>query len=486
MHNAVHNGITMERSHMRAQMRGRKDSAARFELVNQYGTVRVYTRRHIHGCPLATPDHNHCSCPKWIYAKSKSGAPTQKAAGTPSFAEACEQAQKILRGFDPELQQRARMIEAAAPASSITVEEALAKYYAVLRSRRLAPDYLGGSITPVFDRRRPRPHGRGRRAVNVPLLTYLDAINLDAIKPGAADPTPRLEQITGALLDDWMTTWETNDITSKIWRTVATSFFRWAAGRDYRLHPSLANRLAAKVALFGDKIRVRPGNRCGYFTDEQMQKIYAALPFYRARRGFFPAHYAERLHAMVDLGRWAGMAMVDIVAFAPRLNLGANQVLTYRRHKTGQMAAVLLDAAVAARLGSIPAEEGSLAEQPLRFAGRSADRSAGIWRQRFQKLCQLAGIQEIETELGVSRQPHPHMLRDTFAIDAISRGVALDNVAKMLGHATIEMTQKSYLFWITKRIDHCIEDQRKALTRVQPAVASSSEQDGVVRGTLVH
>jgi site-specific recombinase XerD len=444
---------------------------SRFELSNQFGTVRVYTRRHINGCQLPTADHNHCSCPKWIYAKARGAHWTQKAANTPSFAEACDMAQKILRGFDPEISQ-ARAI--TAPAPGISLEDALTRYYAVLGSRKLAADYLGGSITPVFDRRKARPHDRGRRAVNLPLLDYLDTLNRSL-----ADPVKRVDQITGGLLDDWAATWETNDLTSKLWRTVATSFFRWTVQRGY----------AQKLPTFGEKMRVKAGNRCGYFTDDQMQKIRAALVFYRSRTRPLPDNYAERLAAMIALGRWAGMAIADIVCFSPQVNLSPNNVLTYRRHKSQQMAVVLLDPAIAARLRSIPPEAGSMPEQPLRFADRTEDRSRGIWRDRFQKLCDLAGIGEIETEIGTRRRAHPHMLRDTFAIDAITRGVSLENVAKMLGHATVEMTQRAYLFWVAKRLDYCIEDQRAALARVQiaAAVETTNRGDGsALRRTLVH
>jgi integrase len=190
----------------------------------------------------------------------------------------------------------------------------------------------------------------------------------------------------------------------------------------------------------------------------------------------------------MDLGRWAGMAVCDIVRFSPALNLGANNVLTYRRRKSTQMAHVLLDPAVAARLRSIPAEKGSSPDRPFHFPGSRDAGNRQLWRLRFQTLCRFAGITACETEVGV-RSPHPHMLRDSFAIDAISRGVSLENVAKMLGHATIDMTQRSYLFWIQKRIDHCIEDQRAALARMQtPAPSAAAEQDVRIplRPTLVH
>src|ERR1700681_825266 len=106
----MHNGIAMkDRSHLRTSLVPKRTknvlAPSRFELSNRFGTVRVYTRRHINGCTLDTPDHNHCSCPKWIYSKARGGKPAQKTASTPSFAEACELAQKILRGFDPEISQ---------------------------------------------------------------------------------------------------------------------------------------------------------------------------------------------------------------------------------------------------------------------------------------------------------------------------------------------------------------------------------------------
>jgi integrase len=449
-------------------------AANRTVFTSLYGAVRVYTRRHINGCRLATADHNHCSCPKWIYSKARDGKASQQAASTPSFTEACGIAQKILKGFDPEIRAAREQISAVAP-PGITVEAALDRYYGVLRSRKLSPDYMGGCITPVFDRRKPRPGNRGRRVLNLSLLDFLDQENR-----GSTEPVTRVEQISSELLDDWAAAWESNDLTSKLWRTVATSFFRWSVTRGY----------LAKLPTFGERQRIKPGNRCGYFTDEQSGLILQALPFYRARRGFMPQNYAQRLRAFIDLGRWAGMAVADIVRFSPRINLSANNVLTYRRVKSGQMAVILLDPIVAARLRSIPTEAGASADAPFRFEGIAEDRSRGIWRERFQKLCETVGITEIETETGTRRRPHPHMLRDTFAIDAITRGVSLENVAKMLGHATVAMTQRSYLFWIQKRLDYCIEDQRAALTRVQVAAplgsGTSGRRESGLGRTLVH
>jgi hypothetical protein len=168
-----------------------------------------------------------------------------------------------------------------------------------------------------------------------------------------------------------------------------------------------------KLPVFAERMRVKAGNRCGYFPDDQYAKLLHALPFYSSRAHRLAANYSARLGAFMDLGRWAGMAVADAVRFAPSANLGANNVLTYRRVKSTQVAKILLDPAVAARMRSIPPEEGSDREQPLRFPSISEDRSRGIWRDRFQRLCARAGITKIETKIGTVRKPHPHMLRDT-------------------------------------------------------------------------
>lgn len=449
----MHNGIAMkQRSHRPASPP--PAPLAKTVFSSLYGTVRVYTRRHIHGCQLTHPDQQHCSCPKWIYAKARGSKPRQQAASTPSYTEACEVAQKMLKGFDPEIRAARELV---APATgAVTIEGAIENYLAMLAGRKLTDDYTGRIILPVFCRRKPRKDPRpARRILNLSLLDFLDLYNRER-----ATPVIRVEELTSELLERWVARWKTNDLTSKQWRTVANAFFRWALNHGY----------LQRLPIFDRGQNIKKGNRCGYFSDEEYARLCHALVFHSCARGQkLPEHFAERLGAFMDLGRWAGMAVCDIVRFSPQKHLDANNVLTYQRLKTGGIAQILLAPAVAARLRSIPSEPRCSVEEPLRFTHICDDHCRRVWRERFQRLCEKAGIREIETEVGTRRKPHPHMLRDTFAIDAISRGVDLTNVAKMLGHATVLMTQKSYLFWIKKRLDYCIEDQRAALARVQPA-----------------
>jgi site-specific recombinase XerD len=46
-----------------------------------------------------------------------------------------------------------------------------------------------------------------------------------------------------------------------------------------------------------------------------------------------------------------------------------------------------------------------------------------------------------------------HRLRDTFAVDLLSKGVPMEEVSKLLGHDSIKTTEKSYSAWAKIRQD---------------------------------
>ena len=436
----------------------------------EHGTVIVYTPRHVGGCQLQDRNANLCSCPKWIYSKPKGGKPTQHAAGTPSFTEAIAKAQELLDSFNPKV---AAALAITKPKAGITIEDALALYEAALKRRSVTPKYVIGCLQP-FKRRRQKEyrsrkeHGRAR---NLSLLDFFDRANVTA-----RDPVTRMAQLTSDHLDEWCAGWETNDASSHLWRGKVASFLKWS-----RMHKHIEVQ-----PEFREPHRVRSGNRCGHFEDGQIARMYAAVPFYKMKNGHpMPENFAARMTAFLDCGRYAGMAIMDIVHFQPKVSLGKNDVLVYRRHKNGQIASVLLDPKVAARLRSIPLEKGSDPTRPFRFPTTDKETNCETWRYRFQSLCRSVGITEIETEIGKKRAPNVHMLRDSFAISAICAGIGLDNVARMLGHRSTQTTQRSYLFWIAKRDDSCVEDQRKALER-QAAAAQEAEPEPDIPPPLVN
>lgn len=45
----------------------------------------------------------------------------------------------------------------------------------------------------------------------------------------------------------------------------------------------------------------------------------------------------------------------------------------------------------------------------------------------------------------------PHRLRDTFAVRALLRGMQLEDVSRLLGHASVKVTETYYAKWIGSR-----------------------------------
>ena len=438
----------------------KKKRTARWRAKTPHGTVRVYTPRHVEPCKLRDPNDCTCSrCAKWVYAKPRGGKAVQMAAKTISFAEACATAMKILDGFNPEI---AAAREAKAPKQGNGIEAVLAEYEAALGRRAVTKKYVKQCML-LFNRRNPREYRTDKgRARNLSLLDFLDHENI-----AAREPVTRLDQLTSNHLDKWAAGWRSNDATSRAWRGKVGAFLKWSQAHEH----------VERLPVFREKQRVKAGNRTGHFSDSQIAAMYAGLPFVEWKNHHeMPQNFAARLGAFIDLGRHGGLAVVDIVHFEPKTNLGKNNVLTYRRKKSGQIASVLLPSEVAARLRAIPPEKGSDASKPFRVAGTDVETNTQTWRARFQSLCALVGINEVETEIGTKHPPRPHMLRDTCAISAIVNGVALDNVSKMLGHATSQMTEKNYLFWVKRRVDACIEDQRRGLDRAAAAAPEAEPE----------
>src|ERR1035441_3926731 len=92
---------------------------------SDYGTVVVYTPRHVGTCKLRDRNDNSCSCPKWAYHRAKGGKPVQQALKAISLADALPKANKILEGFHPEI---AKAREKNEPKAGIGIDAALDAY----------------------------------------------------------------------------------------------------------------------------------------------------------------------------------------------------------------------------------------------------------------------------------------------------------------------------------------------------------------------
>ena len=116
---------------------------------------------------------------------------------------------------------------------------------------------------------------------------------------------------------------------------------------------------------------------------------------------------------------------------------GDDQIFLYRA-KTGVPVYVVIPPDVADVLRSLPNAN------PLYFfwSGKGDPRSA---RKAFQRsFWKLFKVAKLLREDKTPKRCHPHMFRDTFAVELLLAGNPIDQVSLMLGHSSVKITERHY------------------------------------------
>ncbi len=95
------------------------------------------------------------------------------------------------------------------------------------------------------------------------------------------------------------------------------------------------------------------------------------------------------------------------------------------------------------------------------------------WQRSFRRLFDLA---KIRREDGTEKRCHPHMFRDTFAVEMLLAAVPLEQVSMLLGHKSVKITEKHYLPWVKARQEQLAVSVRKVWT-----AASMPPKEGVTQ-----
>ena len=410
----------------------------------------------------------HCNCPKSLLVYDGGGPGTNKriSAKTRNWKEAETLATKWREKWDPRLR-KLEQLEAENERKAVRIEEAVALYCADLAAR------LGDNGTVAMARSLLGHINPQTKAVssNGHLFNWLDKINQ---KRPPDQRIMYIGQITPAELTAWRASWKFgSDLTAAQRWTVVKGFFAFCEAQGW-IDDSPARKLK--------RITVAKGNRTAIFSDEQYQAILDAVPLYDPENT--PAvtrkAWQQRLTAFVELLRWSGMALIDAIQFRPEM-LDAEGVLRYRRQKTGVLATVPLPPHVVVLLRDIPLERDSVGSaMPFRTKDTAIASDTRKAEHRLQALFNLAGIKEVTTEQGRTRKPHPHMLRDTFAVWHLRHGARIHTVAKMLGHSKTTTTEKAYLPWVKELEEAHIADARRSLAHVAPK--ASGKVVGIIAG----
>lgn len=160
------------------------------------------------------------------------------------------------------------------------------------------------------------------------------------------------------------------------------------------------------------------------FALDQMRAILEACRF------------EPQIHALVVLMRFSGLAISDACTL-PK-DAVADSLLSLRRAKTGEPVTVPLPECVTSALHSFP----STSPEFFFWTGTSLRETVTKrWGHRLKLKFREAGIHD----------GRPHRLRDTFAVELLQAGTAMEDVSILLGHSSIRITEEYYAPWCPRR-----------------------------------
>lgn len=136
---------------------------------------------------------------------------------------------------------------------------------------------------------------------------------------------------------------------------------------------------------------------------------------------------------------YAGLRISDAVTLAVSA-IDKQGRLHLHTEKTGEAVRVPLPKHVLLALEAVPRANSDY----YFWSGHSKVQSTcGVWSRHLATLFKDAKV----------ANGHSHRFRDTFAVRLLEGGVSIENVAKLLGHASIRITEKHYAPWVRSRQD---------------------------------
>jgi len=186
------------------------------------------------------------------------------------------------------------------------------------------------------------------------------------------------------------------------------------------------------------------------FDESQMEKIMWATEIYPIK-GIYGDFSRTRLRMFINLLRFTGLRIRDAVMLK-RSDVtcedGTWRVFLYQQ-KTGQPVYI----PIPAHLGECLEGMGKIDNRTTHIFWSSLGNPkscVGDWQRSLRRLFKLAGV-----------KGHPHMFRDTFAVGLLQKGVPLETVSVLLGHASIRITEKHYSPWVKSRQENLEREIKK-------------------------
>jgi integrase len=187
----------------------------------------------------------------------------------------------------------------------------------------------------------------------------------------------------------------------------------------------------------------KPSERVKVFTEDQLKKILSACDRYPERNAFGHDN-PSRIRAFVVILRYSGLRIGDCVGLRKEHVDGDRLFL--RTQKSGESVYVPLPEVAVDALKEV--ENGG---EYFFWTGRGLRKSAvADWQRSLRRVFEEADV-----------DGNAHMFRHTFATDLLTRGVPMEDVAILLGHATPAVTAKYYAHFVKARRERLEERVRE-------------------------
>jgi site-specific recombinase XerD len=446
-------------------------------LKNQFGTVKSYTR-HTAACIKHSSDlaaqlkkskgqervairkeldaiavnPDGCSCPKWLYVRESGETENRYTLNTPSWTEALERATDKLKSLDPEIA-ASRESKAKQKRERKTVYEAINLWLDRSKTK------LGEESHTVLQYR--SLFGWVKDGVKCgAMLRYAAEHHLDYI-----------DEFTPLVCQKWL---ESKYFSKKAPVTasndwgVVRGFFKYLVELDVLAKSPVA---AIEKPSSGDTFAHSP------YTDAQFQSLLDNIDGHVEDRLIDgeDVAFCFRMRTFLELLRWTGMDIVDALQFRPADQLQdvtvdgrMVHVLRYRRTKTRRRvhsveSVIPISESLAKALRATTALVGSVGGQPFRYQGNTLHSDSQKWSRRIHRLIKRAKIADIplmrydgspaldKQGYQLTTSPDVKMLRHTFAVGELLKGVSEETLAKELGHADTKMIRRHYGPWTKER-----------------------------------
>jgi len=380
----------------------------------------VYTR-HTSDCPNKTDRFwKRCRCPKWIRG-TLNGSAIRQTADTRSWEKAESERRRL---EDAAERQAAAIRQGEVPRREIevvTIEDAVDRFLGSKRNENLAESTMG-KLTTIFEKQ------------------FLGWAKSAGFK--------NIADITAADLEAFRDIWTDGPLAKKKKQERIIGFFYYCVRLGW---------IKSNPAVLLGRIKA-DGPPTDYFPQQEFDHIIDTTYIYQPKGWKECRNQATRLRVLIMLMRWSGLAIGDALTLE-RYRLNDKDELLLYRAKTGNPVYVPLPNDVAEMLRNIPPGP---CPNPRYFfwSGNGSPKSVvGNWQRSFRRLFKIANIRRDD---GTPKRCHPHMFRDTFAVEMLLAGVPLEQVSILLGHKSVKITEKHYAPWVKARQDQLAANVRMA------------------------